>query len=58
MDITREEFEAYEDVRKSGVTNMFRISVVEDLSGLEREQITYIMQHYSELNERYPKVRH
>ena len=57
MEITKEQFQAYEDVRASGVTNMFMVSVVEELSGLEREEIFEIMNHYSELNEKYPDVR-
>ena len=47
MDITREDFEAYEDVRISGVTNMFDVRAVEAYSGLSREVILDIMEHYS-----------
>tara|TARA_R100000750_G_scaffold54059_1_gene39657 strand:+ start:321 stop:488 length:168 start_codon:yes stop_codon:yes gene_type:complete len=53
MNITQEEFDAYEDVRQSGVTNMFNVSVVSDYSGLSRQQIMAIMKNYSELNEKY-----
>ena len=53
MNITQEEFDAYEDVRESGVTNMFDVSTVSDYSGLNREQIMAIMKNYSELNEKY-----
>lgn len=56
-EITKEDFEAYEEVRKSGVTNMWAIRTVEELSGLEREQITAIMQNYAKLCELYPNVR-
>jgi hypothetical protein len=55
--ITKEEFAAYESVRRSGVTNMFMVSVVGELSGLSKEKITEIMKSYSELNELYPGVR-
>ena len=53
MNITQDEFDAYEDVRQSGVTNMFDVSTVSDYSGLNREQIMAIMKNYSELNEKY-----
>ena len=52
-EITQEEFEAYEDVRESGVTNMFNTSVVSDYSGLSRDKIVSIMQNYSALRDRY-----
>jgi len=57
MEITKQEFEAYEAVRASGVTNMFEIGVVSRLSGLSREQILKIMTRYAELSEKYPEVR-
>jgi len=53
MNITQDEFDAYEDVRQSGITNMFNVSVVSDYSGLNRQQIMTIMKNYSELNEKY-----
>ena len=53
MNITQDEFDAYEDVRQSGVTNMFNVGVVSDYSGLSRQQIMAIMKNYSELNEKY-----
>lgn len=48
MDVTREDFEAYEDVRISGVTNMFDVRAVEGYSGLPREVILDIMEHYNQ----------
>lgn len=51
--ITKEEFEAYERIRVSGVTNMFVVNVVEDLSGLSREKILEIIHDYSALREKY-----
>jgi len=57
MDITKEEFKAYEKVRKSGVTNMFDIKYVSILSGLNKQQIIEIMKTYNELNKKYPGVR-
>ena len=53
MNITQDEFAAYEDVRESGVTNMFNVSVVSDYSGLSRDKIMTIMKNYSDLNDRY-----
>ena len=56
-EISKEDFEAYEAVRASGVTNMYAVDVVGELSGLTREKIMAIMKSYSELNEKYPEVR-
>ena len=55
--ISKEDFEAYEAVRESGVTNMFMVKVVSNLSGLDRDTITTIMKEYDELCEKYPGVR-
>ena len=52
-EITKEQFEAYVDVQMSGVTNMFDVKTVSDLSGLEREQIMKIMTDYGTLKEKY-----
>ena len=51
--ITREDFEAYVDVQMSGVTNMFDVKTVGQLSGLEKQQIMTIMTHYGELKDKY-----
>ena len=53
IEITQDDFQAYEDVRESGVTNMFAINVVSDYSGLNKDKIVSIMQNYSALHERY-----
>ncbi|HPQ80057.1 MAG TPA: hypothetical protein PLG47_06355 [Candidatus Dojkabacteria bacterium] len=50
---TKEEFMAYEDVRKSGVTNMFAIKTVEELTGLDQLKISNIMTYYSEYAQKY-----
>ena len=52
-EITQEQFEAYEDVRESGVTNMFDIKTVESISGLNKGTIVSIMKSYGELKEKY-----
>jgi hypothetical protein len=44
--ITKDMVQAYEDVRQSGETNMFMISTVCSLSGLERTEVTEIMKNY------------
>ena len=46
VNVTQDEFNAYEDVRESGVTNMFNVSVVSDYSGLSREKIIEIISNY------------
>ena len=56
-DISKEDFQAYKDVRESGVTNMFAANKVSELSGLSREKIITIMKNYSALRKKYPKVR-
>ena len=52
-EITQEQFEAYVDVQESGVTNMFDVRTVSQLSGLEKEQILTIMTSYGELKNKY-----
>ena len=52
-EITKEQFEAYVDVQKSGVTNMFDVRTVGQLSGLEKEQIMEIMTNYGKLKDKY-----
>lgn len=47
--ITKEQFEAYEEVRLSGATNMFDTGMVSKLCGLDRKQILTIMANYSKL---------
>ena len=49
MEITKRQFKAYENVRLSNKTNMFMISNVMALSGLEKEQILEIMENYEKL---------
>tara|TARA_B100002019_G_C20862705_1_gene400110 strand:+ start:89 stop:256 length:168 start_codon:yes stop_codon:yes gene_type:complete len=53
MSITQEEFDAYEEVRQSGVTNMFNVSVVSDYSGLSRDKIITIISNYNTLAQKY-----
>lgn len=53
ISITKEQFDAYESVRNSGITNMFNFGLVIQISGLERDEINYIMENYSFLREKY-----
>ena len=59
MKITKEEFMAYEEVRVSGITNMFDVSRVIQLANeladvtLTKEMILEIMRDYSPLKEKY-----
>lgn len=57
MAILKEEFQAWEKVRRSGLTNMFDVRMVMDLSGLSKAQCIEIMKTYEELCEQYPDVR-
>ena len=56
-EITKKQFESYEAVRVSGVTNMFDVRNVQMCSGLDKETIIAIMQQYKTLMEKYPDVR-
>jgi len=53
MEITKEQFQSYVGVQKSGVTNMFMVTTVCELSGLGREEVMDIMKNYSELAEKF-----
>lgn len=44
--VTKQDFEAYYKVQMSGVTNMFDVRMVEQLSELSREKILDIMKNY------------
>jgi len=57
MEITKEQFEKYEEIRKNGSTNMYDISRVVQLSGLDREIIQEINKYYGKLLFKYPSVR-
>ena len=53
MAVTRDEFEAYTDVQHSGVTNMFDVRTVSELSGLGRPKIMEIMEKYDIYERKY-----
>ena len=55
MKPTKEQFEDYVAIRDSGVTNMWNVRLVCDLSetGLTNDICLYIMKHFSELADEY-----
>lgn len=55
VNITAAEFGKYLALQGSGLTNMFDLKVVMFHTGLPREKVLYIMEHYSELCEQYDK---
>ena len=63
INITREQFMAYEDIRQSGITNMFDSrTVIEESDGyLDKEAVSTIMKgfgvNYAKLVEMYPDVK-
>ena len=58
-DISEEQFQAYEDVRVGGATNMFDVPMVMMLADglISKKQILTIMDNYSYLMLKYPQVR-
>ena len=52
MKITKDEYLAYENVRESGVYNMFDSRAIA-LSGLHKERYIEIMKRYDELTKRF-----
>jgi len=52
-EITKEDFESYEDLREGGKVNMCNVRMISNMIGLERENIFYIMKNYSELKEKF-----
>jgi len=51
--VTQEQFKAYTNVQESGITNMFDVKAVSTYSGLNKQEIMYIMKNYGDLNDRY-----
>lgn len=51
--MTKEKFHAYEIVRQSGVTNMYSVETVSDLSDLTEEEIVDIMKNYNAYAEKF-----
>ena len=57
--ISKEDFEAYVRVQRSGVTNMFAVDLVSKLSGLTRDKIFYIMEgeNYRKLSKKFNVIK-
>lgn len=57
MEITEDQFTAFEAVRAGGSTNMLDTPRVMELADLSREEVEFIRDHYDELLEQYPDAR-
>ena len=57
-DITQTQFEEYERIREEGITNMYNLSHVVEMSGetLTREDCKAIMENYEELCIKYSTI--
>ena len=53
MKITEEKYRAYEAVRRSGLTNMFDVRMVCELSDLAHDEVLDIMKNYSRYKEEF-----
>jgi Pyruvate/2-oxoacid:ferredoxin oxidoreductase gamma subunit len=53
VNITKAKMQAYEDVRQSGVTNMFMVTTVMQLSGLTKAECLDIMKNYATYMEKF-----
>lgn len=53
IDVSSKAFLSYEDVRASGVTNMWDVRTVQQLTGLSKETILLIIKNYEELKREY-----
>lgn len=51
--MTKQKFDAYVKVQKSGRTNMFAVNVVSSLSGLTKTEIIDIMTNYNKYHNSY-----
>ena len=57
MLISKEDFEAYCEVQESGVTNMLNVRLVSQLSGLDKDQVMFIIRNYGELQAELQNTR-
>jgi hypothetical protein len=55
MEITKEQFLDFEAVRLSGITDMGAVTIIEELTGLSREQIHEILKRHDELKKKYTR---
>lgn len=52
-EITEEDFQEYEDLRRSGVVNMMDATRVMSLTNLTRDQHAEIIENYDEYQEKF-----
>ena len=59
IQITEKQFQAYENVRQCGLTNMWDTNYVSGLSDgvLSSNDALEVIKNYNELNETYPNVK-
>ena len=53
LEIDKDDFELFEEVRTTGIVNMFIIKNVATMSGLSREKVLKIMNNYEDYRERF-----
>ena len=53
-----ENFAAYEDVRESGVINMFDARQGAELAGITRAEYIFVMSNYEALSEAFEEANH
>lgn len=53
MIVTKEDFKNYVAVQKSGITNMWAINTVQEITGMEKEKILDIMGNYGKYKKKY-----
>ena len=56
IEITKRQFQQYENIRKLGICNMLS-SDVQEMTGFSKEVHRAIISRYKELMEKYPDVR-
>ena len=53
IEISRDDFEVYESLRKTGIVNMCHVSRVSMITGISRTKVTAILHRYKELVDLY-----
>ena len=53
LNITKEKIQIYEDIRQSGVTNMYQVKNVMQLSGLSFDECVELMKNYDNYVEKF-----
>jgi len=55
--ITKEDFEAYARIQRSGAIDMSNITLVSKLSGLSKDKVRNIAERYREVSRRFKFIR-